>query len=363
MNNQKKVIENQKYEDYWKLTLEYTDIYGTPFNRVLKEIVDFIDSDPEISSSGMTSTQYQMLQKRVNNIYPKSDFASVRKSINQYLKLGFINNRLQGYHPDTKKFLAESDKKRKNALYSKILYENSSFNRSYKTIANRSELKFLIKTIDACGTISKDELLAIMFIPIEKYEKEYLTKEELKQLVADNLEQIKADDTENRKYNQRNYLFNICQDLTDIYSQNGILSLKPLDEEAKERKTRDPYLQRIYKIQLSDETKEIYHTSKGICVLEKIAYPILIASHIKPYRVCDKAEEFDMNNGLLLSKNFDSLFDLGYITFDDHGNILASKELDITVKNAISKYHLDDVIFNSERKKYMEYHRNNVFKG
>lgn len=363
MNNQKKVIQNQKYENYWKLTLEYSDIFGTPFNRVLKEIVDFIDSDSNIISSGMTSKQYQTLQEKVNDLYPKSDFASIRKALNQFLKLGFINNHFQGYHADTKKFLKETDKNRKNALYSKILYENSSFNRSYQNVAYRSELKFLIKTIDACETISKDELLAIMFIPVEEYEKEYLTKSELKQLVSETLQQIELDDAKRRKYNQRDYLYGICQKLTDVYTHNGLLSLKPLDEEAKERKTRDPYLQRIYKIQLSDETKAIYNTTNGICVLEKIAYPVLIASHIKPYRVCNKEEEFDMNNGLLLSKNLDSLFDLGYITFDNNGNIIASKELDITVKKAVTKYHLDDVIFNSERKRYMEYHRNNIFKG
>ncbi len=26
----KKSIKNQKYENYWKLTLEYSDIFGTP---------------------------------------------------------------------------------------------------------------------------------------------------------------------------------------------------------------------------------------------------------------------------------------------------------------------------------------------
>ena len=39
----KKKIENQQYDSYWKLTVEYTDIYDRRFNNTLKTIVKFID--------------------------------------------------------------------------------------------------------------------------------------------------------------------------------------------------------------------------------------------------------------------------------------------------------------------------------
>ena len=39
----KRVITNQQYENYWKLTLEYTDYTQKPFNDVLSIIVDYID--------------------------------------------------------------------------------------------------------------------------------------------------------------------------------------------------------------------------------------------------------------------------------------------------------------------------------
>ena len=34
----------QQYEDYWKLTLEYSDINGSNFITTLQTIIDFIDS-------------------------------------------------------------------------------------------------------------------------------------------------------------------------------------------------------------------------------------------------------------------------------------------------------------------------------
>ena len=39
----KKVIHNQKYENYWKITLGTTDIFGNQFIRTLEMIVNHID--------------------------------------------------------------------------------------------------------------------------------------------------------------------------------------------------------------------------------------------------------------------------------------------------------------------------------
>ena len=41
----KKVITDQQYDSYWKLTVEYTDIYDSRFNNTLKMIVKFIDDN------------------------------------------------------------------------------------------------------------------------------------------------------------------------------------------------------------------------------------------------------------------------------------------------------------------------------
>lgn len=273
--------------------------------------------------------------------------------------MGFINNETKGYHYLTKEFLNEPDADRKKLLYSKIVYENSSFSRSFSNISNDREINFLVKTLEECGTISKDELMALIYTDISKYNKGYLSKEELRKKYSE----VLLDDGAKRKYNQRNYLFNLCSNLTDIYVKNDIMSLDPnimLDRKEK-GKGRDAYLQRLYKIDLINEFKKLYHEKKGKCVLEKLAYPVLIASHIKPYRDCNEKEQFDKNNGLLLSKNLDSLFDLGYITFDENGNTIPSSHLDSDVALYVKRFKLDSIVYNSHRKQYMEYHRKNVF--
>lgn len=355
----KRIIPNQRYEDYWKLTLEYTDYNGQPFNTVLATIVEYIDkySDP---INGLSSANYNNLQADIEKHYTKADSASTRKSINQMFKLGFINNKATSYHYLTKQFLRETDKVKKQILFSRIVYDNASFSRSYKNESNINEIKFLVNTLEACGTITKDELLAIMFCNINKSEKGYLTK---KELLIKTAETIKNKVSE-RKYNQRDYLFNLCGKLTDIYTKNNLISLNPdliIDKEEQVRVGRNPYLQRLYKLELINEQKLLYNSPIAKCVLEHLGYPILIASHIKPYRNCTPEEQFDKNNGLLLSKNIDSLFDNGYITFDDSGNIITSSKLDSDVATYIKQFKLDSVILNSKRKEYMEYHRQNVF--
>lgn len=54
-------------------------------------------------------------------------------------------------------------------------------------------------------------------------------------------------------------------------------------------------------------------------------YDILMASHIKPWRVSDNQQRLDVYNGLLLLPNFDKLFDKGYISFADSGKIVFSR--------------------------------------
>jgi predicted restriction endonuclease len=54
---------------------------------------------------------------------------------------------------------------------------------------------------------------------------------------------------------------------------------------------------------------------------------VLIASHIKPWNECDEFEKYDLYNGLLLSPNYDKLFDEYLISFDFEGKIMISNKL------------------------------------
>jgi 5-methylcytosine-specific restriction protein A len=92
-------------------------------------------------------------------------------------------------------------------------------------------------------------------------------------------------------------------------------------------------------------------------------FEILKASHIKPWRCSNNAERLDVFNGLLLLPNLDSAFDVGFISFDNEGKIMISGLL-----NNDDKHRLG---INAEMKirktetahlKYLEYHRQNIFK-
>jgi putative restriction endonuclease len=54
---------------------------------------------------------------------------------------------------------------------------------------------------------------------------------------------------------------------------------------------------------------------------------VLIASHIKSWKDSDNREKLDPNNGLLLSPNYDKLFDKYLISFDSEGRIIISSDL------------------------------------
>jgi len=89
----------------------------------------------------------------------------------------------------------------------------------------------------------------------------------------------------------------------------------------------------------------------------------LRASHIKPWRLCDDIEKLDGNNGLLLSPHVDQLFDGGWISFSDNGDLLLSKRLD---KSVLSSWQIPASLnvgtFNEEQKRHLAFHRERVFK-
>ncbi|UYG95341.1 HNH endonuclease [Cytobacillus firmus] len=88
----------------------------------------------------------------------------------------------------------------------------------------------------------------------------------------------------------------------------------------------------------------------------------LVASHIKPWSQSNNQERLDVNNGLLLCPNHDSLFDKGYISFDDRGTILISDSLDEATKVFLNINKAMNVSMNGYQQDYMKWHKDNIFK-
>lgn len=100
---------------------------------------------------------------------------------------------------------------------------------------------------------------------------------------------------------------------------------------------------------------------KGCSITKYSKLDILIASHFKPWNISNNIERLDLYNGLLLLPTLDKLFDKGYISFLDSGQIIISDLLDDFASLGISK---DMKLFQIEdkHKSYLNYHRNNIFK-
>ena len=91
----------------------------------------------------------------------------------------------------------------------------------------------------------------------------------------------------------------------------------------------------------------------------------LRASHIRPWRDCDDhRQRLDGRNGLLLTPSIDHLFDRGFISFENSGELLISP---VAHQDSLRRMGIatDRVIrvggFNSDQLHYLDYHRDRVF--
>ncbi|WP_438404322.1 HNH endonuclease [Aeromonas hydrophila] len=91
---------------------------------------------------------------------------------------------------------------------------------------------------------------------------------------------------------------------------------------------------------------------------------LLIASHIKPWSESNNAERLDGNNGLLLSPHIDKLFDRGWITFTDAGDLLCAEP---SIEQALQLWGIELPLnvgqFNTGQAAFLEYHRDEIFKA
>lgn len=90
---------------------------------------------------------------------------------------------------------------------------------------------------------------------------------------------------------------------------------------------------------------------------------LLVASHIKPWSICNNEERIDVNNGLLLCANMDKLFDSGLITFENDGCLYISSFLG--KENEYRLHIKPHMQFNLKTtpamKRYLEYHRDVLY--
>lgn len=170
------------------------------------------------------------------------------------------------------------------------------------------------------------------------------------------------------KHVNEGYLFEVSDEagsklLTLIESQNKIDIETEFVKDVEKSKNSETTRKAIVdsRIGHSGFKKDLISYWNGKCAVTGISLTdILIASHIKPWKVSNNKERLDEYNGLLLSPNYDKLFDSGYISFNDDGKIIISTVLNESDINELKISSNDSLLKNLEdkHKKYLEYHRN-----
>ena len=89
----------------------------------------------------------------------------------------------------------------------------------------------------------------------------------------------------------------------------------------------------------------------------------LRASHIKPWRDCTDEEKLNGCNGLLLGPHIDHLFDQGYTSFENNGDLLISNKLS---PDTLSSWNISPTCnvdsFNEKQAEFLDYHRKHILK-
>lgn len=116
--------------------------------------------------------------------------------------------------------------------------------------------------------------------------------------------------------------------------------------------------------------KAVLSSYSSTCCITGLNTPsLLIASHIKPWKISSEAEKTNPCNGLCLNALHDKAFDIGLMTISTDYTIYISKRItDIycgeTVERFFKNYHGERIIMPDKflpKKEFLEYHNDSVF--
>ncbi|MHB8474521.1 MAG: HNH endonuclease [Gammaproteobacteria bacterium] len=91
----------------------------------------------------------------------------------------------------------------------------------------------------------------------------------------------------------------------------------------------------------------------------------LIASHVQPWRDSSNEQRLDGENGLLLTPTVDHLFDKGFISFEDSGQLIVSPVADqrsLKRMGIETERSVNVGAFSEGQRRYLDFHRENVLR-
>ena len=104
--------------------------------------------------------------------------------------------------------------------------------------------------------------------------------------------------------------------------------------------------------------RDLINRYRSVCgVTQEGPEELLIASHIVPWRESNDSERLDVNNGILLSPNYDALFDRNLISFDVNGAIMIGKSLTHSQRTALGVSGTERIQIFPGMERYLSRHR------
>lgn len=151
------------------------------------------------------------------------------------------------------------------------------------------------------------------------------------------------------------------RELTGLQEWEDIEQNRILESEIPETTRSSLIRARIGQGTFKERVARIEHA----CRITYVTNPThLIGSHIKPWRESTNEERLHGGNGLLLTPTADHLFDRGFISFEDNGEVIISPVAD---QESLKRMGLDPERpprpqpFNCDQKHFLAHHRREVF--
>ncbi len=147
-------------------------------------------------------------------------------------------------------------------------------------------------------------------------------------------------------------------------------SLDPQTSVLTKFRAEQYFIREYLLLQHQDESKQTSIDS-GACMLCKKTLPakMLVAAHVKPRAKCTHEERADIENiAMLQCVTCDALYENGYISIQDNGQIIISRQnqsmsdlnkIYSELEGSITDYANN----NANRLSYLEYHRTKIFMG
>ena len=187
-------------------------------------------------------------------------------------------------------------------------------------------------------------------------------------------EQLKSVYPEFRGFNQTKHIIpldyllalkSLLQDIDPYYQDDSVAIVDTIERELEASGLQGESRDAVIKARVNQGVfrDRLMHRYSECCLCGVSNPNLLIASHIKPWVASDPDEKLDIENGFLMCPNHDRLFDQGWITFSDDGEIIISEVLSQTDRIFMNVRENMKIELTEENVTYLQYHRKYIFDG